>query len=318
MILPALQTQDLILRLPSLALGGLQVVTGHGKLSLQGVLGTFGRHQRSIQTHGLFPQLLQFRRTAQHARVPGRRAAGHGAAAIYHLPVQSHNPEAIATPPGQGDTAVQVLHNHCTPQKIAENIPILFRMPHQTGGQPYKARLVLHIPQAHFRAPDSRQRQEGGTARAALFQEVDGSFGVLFPVHHDILQARAQRRLNGQRVFGTGTHQVCHRPVNMTAPRLTDQLDGLGIALIFPLHLLQHPDTALQIAHVHGQPHAFLDGFLRFPLPFLHPQAVTGYDVGRLLCLLQGFLILPRRLPGVCKLVPGGTGFLRGGLLTFH
>ena len=53
------------------------------------------------------------------------------------------------------------------------------------SARPYQAALTQLL------ASDSGQGQESSPSGIPLFQKANGAFGVLLPVHHDVLQARS-------------------------------------------------------------------------------------------------------------------------------
>ena len=239
----------------------------------------------------------------QHAGGSAGGAAGHGAAPVDDLPVQRHDAEGITELTRHGDTAVQVLHYHRPAQQIFKNMVVSRVVPHQTAGDAYKTILSRSVlPQ--LVAPDGRQRQEGSAAAVPLLQELDGRLCVLLPFHHNVLQRRAQCRLQRHGIGLLCGHQSGHRPVN--APqrvflrRLHHGLYRLVEALILLLHLRQQTDTVLLGVHLPGQLLFCVLGALRLLAAAVHSQAVTLNDILRRLGLLPG--IVQRPAIGLCVL----------------
>ena len=195
----------------------------------------------------LSPQSFQFVGAGQYAGAFGHAAAGHGAAPVDELAVQRDDAEAVLVLSRHGDAAVQILRYHRAAQQIPENIVIFCIVSDQPGGHAHKSRFVLHTPLPQFVAADGGQRQEGGPSAVPLFQELDGGFGVLLPVHYDVLHPGAQGDLQRYGIFAVGLHQICHRPAD--APQhipvrgLHDHPDSFAEALVFLLHLRKHPDS---------------------------------------------------------------------------
>ena len=311
--LDTLQPQDLVLRLAALGLRGRQLVLGGGQLPGGVLLRLLCLCQLRLHGGGPGGELLQLRGPAQHAGGPAGAAAGHGAAPVDDLTVQCHDPEGVAVLPGHGDAAVQVLHHHSAAQQVVYNIPVRGVEGHQPGPQAHETEFVLHALFPELVAPDGGEGQECGPAGVPLFQVADGGLGVLFPVHHDVLQSRPQGNLDGQGVLAVGLHQIGHRAMDAPQAALgaADELDRLGEALVLLLHLRQQAAAVLQRPRVHGQLDPPLRGGGGLLLPLLHPQAVARDDVGGGLRLvpgiLQGAAVLPRLLPGGLELL------LRGG-----
>ena len=117
---------------------------------------------------GTAAELLQFGSAAQHARRAVGGTARHGTAPVDHLTVQRDDAEGVAILPCHGDTAVHVLHHNGAAQQTVENILISVVKAHQSGGKAHEAELLLHAPLFQFVAPNSGQRQEGGTACVTL------------------------------------------------------------------------------------------------------------------------------------------------------
>ena len=292
LILYTLQAKDLVLRRPALGLGRGQFILGGVQLPLGRFLRRLGLFQLPVHVRRPAVQSFQLRRPAENAGAAAGGAAGHGAAPVDDLAVQGHNAEGVMVLPGHGDAAVQVLGNHRPAQKAVENMGIFRVEAHQPGRHAHKAEFLLHAPLPQFIAPDGGEGQEGGPAAVPLFQEGDGAFGILLPVHHDVLQTGAQGDFNGQGIFAVGFHQACHRAVD--APEvilgLADQLDGLVEALIVLFHLRQQADAVIHGAHIHGEFHPAVRQGGGLFLPLLHPQGVAADDVGGGLRLLLGIL----------------------------
>ena len=318
MIFDALQPQDFVLGGAALALGGLQFVLGSGQLTVCRLLSCHGLRELFMHTGGTAAQLLQLGGTAQHARAAGRGTAGHGTAPVDDLTVQRHDTEGVFIFAGHGDAAVHILGDDRAAQEIVENVLILAVKLHQTGGKAHKAELVLHALLPQFVAADGGERQEGGASAVSLLEEVDGALGVLFPVHHDILQSRAQGDLDGQGVFTVGLHQVCHRPVDAPQAilRLHDNFHSLVETLVVLFHLRQHTDPVVQRAHVHGQAHFLLRGGGGLLAALVHTQRVAGDDVGHGSCLV--LRVFQRAAVGFGLLAGALQLLLRGGDFRFH
>ena len=67
--------------------------------------------------------------------------------------------------------------------------------------------LLLHAPLPKLVAPDGRDGQEGSPASVPLLEELNGSLGILFPVHHNILHPGPQGRLQRHGIFPIGFHK---------------------------------------------------------------------------------------------------------------
>ena len=72
-----------------------------------------------------------------------------------------------------------------------ENPPVFLVKFNQPGGKPYKAEFRFQATLTQLLASDSGQGQESSPSGIPLFQKANGAFGVLLPVHHDVLQARS-------------------------------------------------------------------------------------------------------------------------------
>ena len=314
----ALQPQDLVLGPAALALRRLQLVLRGGQLPAGGLLRLLGVLQGLVHSPGPAVQLLKLRRPAQHARGAGGGAAGHGAAAVDHLAVQSDDAEGVLVLPGHGNAAVHVLDDHRAAQKALKDVPVLLVKGDEAGGDTHKAELPLHALLPQLATPDGGERQEGGAAAVPLLEVVDGAFSVLLPVHHNVLEPRPQGNLNGQAVLPLGPHQIRHGAMDSpeAALRLHHSLDRLGKPLVLLLHLRQQADAVVQGAGVHGQLHPLIRGGGGLLSPLLHPQAVSCDDVGHGLRLIPGVLQGPAVGLGLLlRLLQLGPG---GGQLALH
>ena len=309
----ALQPQDLVLCMAALSLRGLQLVLGGGQFPGGILLRLLCLRQLCLHGSGPGGELLQLRGPAQYTGGPAGAAAGHGAAPVNDLAVQRHDPEGVAVLPGHGDAAVQVLYHHSAAQQVVNNIPVRRVECHQPGPQAHKTKFLLHAFFMELVTPDGGEGQERGPSGVPLLQVADGGLGILLPVHHNVLQSRPQGDLDGQGVPAIGLHQIGHRAMDALQAALcaAHELDRLGEALVLLLHLCQQAAAVFQRPRVHGQLDPPLRGGSGLLLPFLHPQAVAGDDIGGGLRLvpgiLQGAAVLPRLLPGGLKLL------LRGG-----
>ena len=328
MILLALQGQHIVLGLALLLLGHLQFVFRLLQLPLRRLRLLRGLVEPVVQGALRAGEPFQLVGAGQHAGGAADGAAGHGAAPVDDLPVQRDDAEGAAELPGKGDAAVQILHHHRATQQIPENVIVPAVVAHQPAGHAHKAVFAVYVlPQ--LVAADGRQRQEGGAPAVPLLQELDGRLCVLLPVHHDVLQRAAQRRLQRHGILLLRGHQAGHGAVDaaqrVLLRRLHDGLDRLVEALVLLLHLGQQPDAVILRAHLHGQ--LQFGRLCRFRLlaAAVHAQAVSLDDILHRLrfllgivqrpAVLFGFLLAALQL-GLCvsQLLPHGCAALIGAL----
>ena len=91
------------------------------------------------------------------------------------------------------------------------------------------------------------QRQEGGAARALVLQKADGRTGAALVFDHDVLQSKAEGRLDGGLIAFFDGEDARHRADD--APQTTarsgahDGLDALLVAVHVALQVFQNVDT---------------------------------------------------------------------------
>ena len=227
-------------------------------------------------------------------------------------------------PAGHGDAAVQVLHHNGAAQEAAEDLVIAPVVGDEGRGDAYKPGLVLHPLLPQFLSPDGRQGQEGGPAPVPLLEEGDGGFGILLPVHHDVLHPGPQGGLQGHGTAAGGLHEVGRRAVDAPQGPLPGALHHkahrLVEPLVLPLHLRQEPDTGGEVVLLHRQRLQEAGGVLRLFLPARHAQRVALDDVANAPCLLlrlrEGTAGGRDLLPGALLLGPGGGKLPGEGPLT--
>ena len=318
MVFHAFQTQDLVFGGTALALGGLQFVLSGGEFTRRRFFLTFRRFQFFMHSGGLPVQLFQLGRTAQNACTAGRGTTCHGAATVDDLAVQRHDAESVAVLSRHGDATVHILHDDRTAQEGVENILISSIELHQTGGNANESELVLYPAFPQLITADGSERQERGTSAVPLLQEIDSTLGVLFPVHHDVLQSRAQSDLNSKGIFLVGLHQIGNRSVDtpQTSFGLHHDFYCLGEAFVLLLHFRQQPDAVIQRTHVHGQLDPLLGRGGSFLASFLHAEIVARDDIadrsGLILCVFQRTPVGLGLLFRFRQLLPGG------GHISFH
>ena len=324
MLAAGLQSQHLLGGVLLLLPGHIQLILGLLQVPAGFLRPVGGLAQGGFQSRQLLPQPGQLAGPGQDPGAAADAAAGHGAAPVDDLTVQGDDAEAVLIPTGHTHAAVQVLHHHGAAQQILENAVIPGVIRHQLGGDAHKAVFLVQARLPEHIAPDGAHGQERGASRVPALQEGDGLLGVGVPVHHDVLQSRAQGDLQGHGVLGVGGHKACHGAVNpgQSAPvrRLHHALHRPGEALVVLLHLRQQTDAVLHGGQLPAQLFGLLGGLLGPAAPALHLQAVALDDVGGGLFLLPGigqggvvFFGLPAAL---VQLFPGGGAVGGDGGLT--
>ena len=113
-------------------------------------------------------------------------------------------------------------------------------MLHKLAGKGNVAVFVRNARLAQRIAADGGHRQKRGPPAVALLQKADGVFGVLLAFDNDILQARAERDLNGDRIALVHPHQICDRAAHTAQLLLLRRLHNQAHRLVEPLVLLFH------------------------------------------------------------------------------
>ena len=168
-IFTPLQGQHPVIGLALLIPGHLQLVLG----LLQLPVGTLGQEggllKLRLDLFQLFVQLLQLPGSGQDTRIAADAAAGHGAAGVDDLAVQSDDAEAVVVALGHLYAAIQVLHHHGGTQQILNDAAIAPVTAHQLRGDAHEAVFVFQPVFPEAPAPDGVQRQEGSPAAVPLF-----------------------------------------------------------------------------------------------------------------------------------------------------
>ena len=266
-----------------LGLGSLHFIGGGGSLPL-GLLHGVGRVSQLLGHAGaLLSQPLQLVGPAQDARAAGRRTAGHGAAGVEHLAVQSDDFEPVVVFPGHGDGLVHILRHHGAAQQVGKDLLIPGVKLDELVAQAYKAGLPAHALVPEVGGPHGGQGQEGAPAAVPALQVLDGGFAVLLPLYHDMLHGAPQGDLDGYRTGVRHMDEPGHRA--MDPPELAllglphHQLYRFGVAFIHLFHLGKHMDAGVQGVVLHLEFDMALLRLPGLPLPGLQPQGITADDV---------------------------------------
>ena len=172
---------------------------------------------------------------------------------MHHVALQRHQAELIPPRPLDGDAVVQVLGHYGAAQQVVHD-PLILRIEFdQLRGQAHAPRHGQHIALLRGqRAPaHGGDGQERGAPEAVLAQVFDHALGVLVAVHHDVLQCPAQHHVQRPLQAGRDVDQVGHHAVHPgigDAPGLHQHLlDGIVIALVVPLHLLEQLEAGVPL-----------------------------------------------------------------------
>ena len=166
LLFQTLEPQHLIFRFPKLtACGGqLEVHLVHKALGLLNL----GLQSQVflLQLFFLGGELFQLIGPGENTGIFVHRTAGHGAAGIHHLTVQSDDAEAAMILSGHLDGRIQVGSDHCLAQLIVYDIPIGVLGLHQIGSDAYEATAGFQAGFLQTFALHGVHRQECGAAVA--------------------------------------------------------------------------------------------------------------------------------------------------------
>ena len=139
---------------------------------------------------------------------------------------------------------------------------------------------------------DRIERQERRAAAVTLFQKLNGGSAVALGIDNDMLHGSAERRLHGERIAVIGLDEICDRAMNAAqsaALRLAhDRLDGLGIALISALQILEHLQTGLGGAQINRHAGELRLGFTQRVVCLLRGLCAFAAALSILLYILTG------------------------------
>ena len=168
------------------------------------------------------------------------RTAGHRAAGVQNIPLQSNQLILMAVFFRQLHRFIQILHHNNAPQQVQCDLPKFFIKSDQVIGRTNDPDL-RHDGVFPFQgsALNGRHRQESGPAQIVPFQVVDGILGILFRFRHHILQSAAQCRLNGSLIGLLHLQKLAHSAVNAPV-LLIGQVQKAPYAVIKALMLLFH------------------------------------------------------------------------------
>ena len=108
-----------------------------------------------------------------------------------------------------------------------------------------------------MRRPDRIERKERGAAAVLLLEQADRVGAGALGIDDDVLRGGAEGGLHGESIAVVGAKEVRHGAVDAlegTALLLAhDGFDGLGIALIAALEILEHGEAGFGRAEIHRE-----------------------------------------------------------------
>ena len=212
-----------------LGLAGVQLFFSIGTLFLQ-----------LDQTGAQFIQLLL---AAEHTHAAGSGAAGKRTAGVDDLSVQRDDAVAVAQVFGHSGGFGQILDHDDAAEQVIDDVLVARVALDQIGGDLGGAGEAA----GEAGALHGIQRQEGGAACALVLQKADGRTGAALVLDHDVLQSKAEGRLDGGLIAFFDGEDARHRADD--APQTTarsgahDSLDALLVAVHVALQVFQNVDA---------------------------------------------------------------------------